>query len=1073
VQFNVLGALEVLDSEGRPVEVGGTQPRAVLAMLLLATDRVVPADTIIDRLWPENPPGSATGTLQSYISRLRRALDPKSTGDADTSDRRGLAWEARGYRLHLGGTDVVDFLRFEELADRGRDLLAGDDPRRARDVLAEALALWRGPALAEFSDYSWAHGAASRLDERRLRTFEDRIRADLLLGRHELVIGELTNLVAQNPLHEGVRELLAVALYRSGRQAEALRAIDDLRRQLVDSLGVDPSHRIRQVETQILDHDPALAAPATVELGGQSARPQLSRDQLERVSRHIEGVTATELVGRDAERSALAEALDAGLTGFTQWVVIEGEPGIGKTRLLEHLAHEANGRGYQVLWGRCYESGAPPAFWLWLSALRGLVDETDPLPTPTQELIDRLLSPAGDLQHATPVDSGRFQLFEAIYLLLQRAAGRQPLMLALDDVQWADLASLELVEFVAGSLVGARVVIACTVRQFELARNDAVVRALAHISRRPFARRIQLDGLGAADSAELARVAVGGQLPPEVIDAIHRRSEGNPFFVGELARLLVADEGLTADEQVRRAAVPAGVRDVVHRRLARLPPPTIDLLQVAATIGRETSLGLLSRAAGVTLDQSIDDLDPAFVDRLVIEATEGHGSIRFSHALVREVVLDDMSVLRRSRLHLRVADALEARRDCDAEILAEHLWQASALGVEQRAAVASERAAEVALQRFAYETAATLLERAFQLRAELPPDRADPAAELDALSRLIQVRRALHGFERARVDTPIERAKELARATNREGVLTTMLWTEWAGACTSCDFELAHELTLELRELAADSDHPVVRATGDSSWGILCWHLGRIDEAVASLDRAIAEFDAAAERPPTAPLADGMLENQVLTRCFHSFVHTLAGDPVTAASPLVARENDPYEELVIGVFESLRAVVAGDLELARKTVAKARAIEAGDSFALFGAGALSVDGCVKASTGDAREGMQLIERGAQHYGSHGVRTFLPFYMSIGAQGLATSGDLPDARRLLEKAQTTLAATGELWQQPFVMCAEARVLHASDEDRSGAAARVLGDAYAVAVAQGALGAAAYVARVAAELDLALT
>ena len=176
---------------------------------------------------------------------------------------------------------------------------------------------------------------------------------------------------------------------------------------------------------------------------------------------------------------------------------------------------------------------------------------------------------------------------------------------------------------------------------------------------------------------------------------------------------------------------------------------------------------------------------------------------------------------------------------------------------------------------------------------------------------------------------------------------------------------------------------------------------------------------------------------------------------------------------MIGVFESRRAVVAGDLELARKTVAKARAIEAGDSFALFGAGALSVDGCVKASTGDAREGMQLIERGAQHYGTHGVRTFLPFYMSIGAQGLATSGDLPDARRLLEKAQTTLAATGELWQQPFVMCAEARVLHASDQDRSGAAARVLGDAHAVAVAQGALGAAAYVARVAAELDLALT
>jgi hypothetical protein len=397
----------------------------------------------------------------------------------------------------------------------------------------EALDLWRGPALSEFTEHDWARGAATRLDERRSATLEDRIRADLLLGRHELVIGELTLLTDELPLHEGFRELLAIALYRSGRQAEALRAIDDLRRQLVDHLGVDPSHRIRELETRILDHDPGLAAPLPPQLRPTTATTptatasrQVLDAQLEHVSHHIEGLAPIELVGREAERRLLGEALDAGLGGLTQWVVFEGEPGIGKTRLLEHLAQSASERGYQVLWGRCYESGAPPAFWLWLAALRGLVDASDPLPAPTQDLIDRLLSPAADVEHTAPVDASRFRLFDAISVLLLRGATRQPLMLALDDVQWADPASLELIEYIAGTLVGAPVVIACTVRQLELARNDAVVHALAHISRRPTARRIQLEGLDAEESAELARLAVDAHLSPDVVDAIHRRSEG-------------------------------------------------------------------------------------------------------------------------------------------------------------------------------------------------------------------------------------------------------------------------------------------------------------------------------------------------------------------------------------------------------------------------------------------------------------------------------------------------------------------------------------------------------------------
>ncbi len=1073
MQFNVLGTLEVLDNDGRPIDLGGAQPRAVLVSLLIAVDRVVLAGTIIDRLWPDNTPTTASGTLQSYISRLRRVLDPKSERTA-ADDGRTLAFESQGYRFHPGFNDVIDFVRFEALADGGRELLAAGEAQQARDMLTEALGLWRGPALVEFSDQEWARGTATRLDTRRTAALDDRIRADLQLGRHELVLGELTELIASDPLHEGFRELLAIALYRSGRQAEALRALDDLRRRLVDELGIDPSQRIRELETRILDHDPTLASPVVAPaVSAATERTSAPRQPLARAGRHVEGMTETELVGRAAERRVLADVVQAGLTGITQWVVLEGEPGIGKTRLLEQLAHDANGEGYQVLWGRCFESGAPPAFWLWLAIVRGLVDPADPLPDAEQELIDRLLSPAGEQEHVVAVDAKRFRLFEAISALLKRAAHRQPVMLALDDVQWADPASLELIEFVTGSVIGARVIVACTVRQFELARNDAVVQALATISRRPHAKRLQLHGLNAEESAALARLTLESDLAPDVLEAIHRRSEGNPFFLGELARLLVADEGLTAAEQVRRAAVPAGVRDVVHRRLVRLPAATIELVQVAATIGRGITLGLLSRAAGVPIDQCVDDLEPAFVTRLIVESDDGSGAIRFAHALVREVVLDDISMLRRSRLHLRVADAIEAgpAREDDAEIIAEHLWQAATLGVEVRAATALERAAEIALQRFAYESADTLLERAIQLRSEFPPDRADPSAELDALNRLIQVRRTVGGFEAARLNSPIQRAKALARATQREAVLVAVLWTEWAGACTSCDFALARQLSLELRELGTESTDPIMLATGESCWGILCWHLGKITEAVESLDRASEAMDSAG---PT----DVLIEQQILARCFHAAVHAIAGDVAGDDSPLPALASavpDPYAQLVLWVFEGIRGMWSGEFEHARRAIARARVIDLGEAFALFGAGALSLDGCLKSIAGEPVEGASEIERGAELYTRNGVYTFLPFYYSFGVLGLAAAGHLEQAESMLDVAQSTLQRTGELWQEPFVRCAAARLLHATTATSakpSAAVTRAMREAHEIAIDQGALGSAAHVARVAAEINVSL-
>lgn len=245
MEFRILGPLEVWDG-GREVTLGGRKPRALLALLLLHPNEVVPAHRLIDELWGEDSPERAADALRVNVSRLRKAL-PQDV----------LGTRAPGYVLRVE-PDALDLYRFELLVDEGRSLLARSLAAEASERLRHALSLWRGPALADFGYESFAQTAIARLEEIRLAAVELRIDAELALGRHDELIGELETLVAEQPLRERLRTHLMTALYRSGRQAEALDAYQDARRALVDELGIEPSTALQELERAILRHDPAL-----------------------------------------------------------------------------------------------------------------------------------------------------------------------------------------------------------------------------------------------------------------------------------------------------------------------------------------------------------------------------------------------------------------------------------------------------------------------------------------------------------------------------------------------------------------------------------------------------------------------------------------------------------------------------------------------------------------------------------------------------------------------------------------------------------------------------------------------
>jgi predicted ATPase/DNA-binding SARP family transcriptional activator len=330
MRVGLLGGLEVLDDDGQDVVVAGAKLRALLAVLSLHVGRVVPAEQIVDALWGENPPAAVRNGLQGLVSKLRRAL-----GSAELVAMRG-----GGYALELP-PEAIDVHRYEQLVTAGQTAAAGSDPSRAVARFAEADSLWRGDPLADFTYQEFAAAAITRLSELRLAVIEERLDLELALGRHQGVIVQLEALVAAHPLRERLRGLLMLALYRAGRQADALRVFQDGRHILGDELGLDPSHELRQLESAILAQDRALDAPA-----GTDPR---AIARAEAVSVIPEALTP--LVGRDVELRDLTRLLVD-----DRFVTLVGPGGVGKTRLALEAARVASAG---LTFGGCLVELAP------------------------------------------------------------------------------------------------------------------------------------------------------------------------------------------------------------------------------------------------------------------------------------------------------------------------------------------------------------------------------------------------------------------------------------------------------------------------------------------------------------------------------------------------------------------------------------------------------------------------------------------------------------------------------------------------------------------------------------------
>jgi DNA-binding SARP family transcriptional activator len=699
MEFRILGALEVRDGD-RTIPLASGRQRALLALLILHANETVSTDRLVEELWGEHAPATASKVVQNHVSHLRRAL------------ANGLlVTRSSGYALELA-PGQLDLDRFEELLERGRRALASGDAPRATELLREALALWRGPPLADFAFEPFAQPEIARLEERRLIALEERIEADLALGRHADLVGELESLIAKHPLRERLRGQLMQALYRSRRQAEALAAYQAARRALVDELGIEPSPELQQLERSILRQDSALDLRAPLE----------ERDAKER------GNVAGPLIGRARELAKLLEGLEGALSGQGRLFLIAGEPGIGKSRLADELSTRARARGARVLVGRCWEAGGAPAFWPWVQALRTYISEAEADALRAElgrgaadvaQILPELREILTDLPAPPSLESegARFRVFDAMASFLRKAATSRPLVIALDDLHAADAPSLLLLQFVAGELAESRIVILGCYRDVDPTLADPLTTALTELAREPVTRTLALAGLPEPDVARFIELTSGKAPGEELVATIHEETEGNPLFIGEIVRLMAA-EGRLGDAAATRLALPQSVKEVIGRRLRHLTDECTHVLTLASVLGREFDLDALASVTGLERDTLLELLDEAMAARVVAETAGVMRRLCFAHALIRDVVYEAPTSARRAQLHRQVGEALEDLYAGDLEPhlaeLAHHFFEAASAG-DGEAIDYARRAGERAVSLLAFEEAVPLYRMALQL----------------------------------------------------------------------------------------------------------------------------------------------------------------------------------------------------------------------------------------------------------------------------------------------------------------------------------------------------------------------
>jgi DNA-binding SARP family transcriptional activator/predicted ATPase len=981
------------------LSVNTSRLQSLLAWLLLHSDSPQPREQLAFLLWPESGESQARTNLRQLLHHLRHALPAECC--FLEADNRSVQW-----RRDPGCT--IDVVEFDAALARAADAGKRGDAEGERTALEEAARLYQDDLLRGLYD-DWLQPVREQY-RRQLANVLRRLATLLEASRdYPAAINHAERLVALDPLAEAHHQVL-IRLHAGNRdRASALRAYHQCKQVLRRELGVAPEAATRELFDQVLRSESTGAARAELP-------PTIAE-------------SPSPMVGRRKEWETLVECWRGTTRGGARLVLIEGEPGIGKSRLAEELYEWCSHQEGGVARARCYSAYgrlayAPIAGWLRSEPLSAACSQL--APTQLAELarvLPEILSQHPSIQRPHPLTESweRRHFYAALNAAFGKARG--PLLLLIDDLQWCDPDSFEWLHSLLRSDSTSRILVVGTVRPEETGRTHPLAGLLSDLRQTGQVVELPLSPLTAEETAALAAQVANRPLDTADSSALYRATKGNPLFVVESVRVgLRNPDGKFADSS-GAGAPPPRIHAVITARLAQLSAPAYELAGLASAFGQSFSIDLLAKASDWDDDSLSAALDELWQRRLIEGQGETHGVAQydFTHDRLREVTYAELSPVRRRFLHRRIAIALEELHPANPESVSSRLAaHYEAAGVAESAIHHYRGAAQEARQRYADAEAGDLLRRALALCRNFPETARRDRQELELLVTLGPVLVTTQGYSAPEVGELYERALLLARRLGDTEHVFPVLSGAWVYHAVRGQLEASQELAQQCLDLANGADSAGLSVTGHFLLGSCNFHLGRLERSKEHLDQALTAFSGGSN--PALALFAGP-DVGVFCRAYQSQVLWLMGDTARGfgkseeALAAARQVSHPFSMAIALDYAAMLHTFDHDMERARIRSEEAAAVCRKHGFTYYLSVAEILAGWAMALTGDAQAGLARLRQGLETFKASGAELRLPFYHGLLAEACAQAGQPGEALANISSGFAFQAKNGEAWASP--------------------------------------------------------
>jgi DNA-binding SARP family transcriptional activator/predicted ATPase len=1028
LQFYLLGSL-VLRSGGQPLRLPPTsKSQSLLAFLALHRNMPQRRERLIDMYWGERPERSGRRSLSTALWHIRRCLPDTSILVSDA------------HAVHLDGhADLwLDAGEFEAL-------VSSADPA----ALESALDLYRGDLLEGFYD-DWILGERYRLEALFLEALARLMVYYESAGNHQAALARAKRLLARDPLREDAHRLAMRAYCRLGQRHAALEQYHRCQQALLAGLGAELAGETTALHASILS-GVFQAGPASIVLRDE-VRPLVHAGH-----NPLDVLAPIRLVGRERELVLLQDAWQQARNGESEIVLVSGEVGVGKTRLVAEFADGLRWQGVRVLSGRCYEFERVLPYQPFAEALHAALPALsqeelaacpawalDAVTHLVPELQDRITqsagaSPARRQLHGTrpgglrppasdlQLDQKLSRIFEGVCHVLAVLSSWTPLLILLDDLHWAGESTLGLLHHLARHLAEQPVLIVGTFRP-EAAFGDHPLRALwRRLARDGLVRPLRLVPLTpeAVETMIVEMSGVGRAVVP-LAGRLYRETEGNPFFLMELVKALFEMGALRLEEgawngdfcriSTGTLPLPPGVSEAIQARVARLESGAQQVLALSAVLGREFDFELLSAAWGRGEEATLEALDSLLRGRLVEEgALPGARDFAFTHHKIQEVIYDALPRPRRLHWHRRVGKAMEALHVAELEArageLAHHFERACSAGGPACAKAVAYllRAGQHSARHSAHQDAIAYYRRGLDLLHSLPEGASCRDQEINLQLALSLATAVVHGYAARETWRAYDRARELCQ-DHGESAQASALFTSLVGLArfygVRGDVEAGLEIASQLLTIARASEDTVLSVEACRQMGGMLFSLGRLQEAQGYWEEALALYDSAqhevhAHRFGHDPAAT-CLSYSILTLW-------LLGYPERAQAhsqvlhDLALSMTHPSSRAYAYCFLATQANLSHDVAAAQDQAETA--IELGDrhELASWTAMATVLQGWALVQKGQCEEGLAQLRSGTATWRARGFAHLSPIFLGFQAEACLRRGLLEEGAAALSAA----------------------------------------------------------------------